>query len=84
MRRRRTRPLTALRTGLGFGHPNPTTGRRTGFSIMLSTMFVLGSGGVRAAQTAGSSGGSTSVYQGVTPYGGLGIAPLLLFGFESR
>jgi hypothetical protein len=47
---------------------------------MLDTMFIFGTGGVQVSQTGGSGGAS----QSVAPLGGVGITPMLLFGFESR
>lgn len=73
-------PAVGTKIGVGFGKPNPGSGRRNGFTMMLDTTFVFASGGVRAGQSAGT-GGATQV---IAPYGGIGIAPMLMFGFESR
>ena len=73
-------PAIGTKIGVGFGKPNPVTGRRNGFTMMLDTMFVFGSGGIQASQSGGTGGAS----QIIAPFGGMGIAPMLLFGFESR
>ncbi len=66
--------------GLGFGKPNPETGRRMGFTMYLDALVVFGGGGVKISQSGGTGGAS----QNVAPLGGVGIAPMLMFGFETR
>jgi hypothetical protein len=77
-------PGVGTKLGVGFGRPDPTTGRRSGFTMMLDTTFLYGSGGVRFAQSAGSNGSGATASQIVAPLSGWGIAPMLMFGFESR
>lgn len=73
-------PAVGTRIGLAFGKPNPETGRRGGFNMAIDTTFVFGSGGVKVNQSAGGTG----ISQSVAPLGGVGITPMLTFGYELR
>jgi len=73
-------PAVGTRIGLAFGKVNPATGKRGGFNMAIDTTFVFGSGGVEIKQSAGTTG----VSQRVAPLGGIGITPILMFGYEMR
>ncbi|HEV8322355.1 MAG TPA: hypothetical protein VG389_12120 [Myxococcota bacterium] len=70
-----------FKVGLGFGKPRPS-GRRNQFTLSLDTMFAFAPPGVYVAQNVDANG---NVTQDVSRTGfAIGIAPMLMFGFEMR